>query len=493
MGFLITFHDVKDRIGSDKRLLSAFTVAVSVLSLPFFNPEVRQIVLPILVIANSAVFFVTSLWCRSERETIPIFEIGMVYCAVLTVYSLVPLINYLLGDMRWSGLSDQRLLAYPTPPEDIGDFAWNYVVYFSSFTTIYLWARGKIENQQSVPTVGDSPPMLTILLPLLALLVYFYLMNAFWGVDANPSYLNLRDNEFNQKRLPLLALQCWTHLRGIMLILKMALLLLLFEKWERKRWRVVICSWLALETAYMCFNMGARVEATTLLMSAPLFYHRLVKPIRLSHAVAAGLLFIGGFLVIGMARSYITKGGRSVPPVTFRSVASMTNEFQSIFATAYDLGEMKKTGQLGAIPAQLYFSDFLAPVPQQLLPMKKLDPSEWYLSVRGINDGTGYMFGVIAQSVVGSGLIELALRGAIVAVLFAWAHRWYVQRSSRFLPILVYSWLCIWSYYTFRASTFYLLSPIIYRVLPAVSLIYISTRVMRRPQPIVRRGCAPTL
>jgi hypothetical protein len=154
---------------------------------------------------------------------------------------------------------------------------------------------------------------------------------------------------------------------------------------------------------------------------------------------------------------------------------------------------MKKTGQLGAIPAQLYVSDFLAPVPQQLLPMKKVDPSVWYLDVRGINDGAGYMFGVVAQSVVGCGLIELALRGAIVAVLFAWAHRWYAQRSSQFLPTLVYVWLCVWSFYTFRASTFYLLSPIIYRILPAVSLIYFSARLIRRPQLIAGRSCSPNL
>ena len=119
------------------------------------------------------------------------------------------------------------------------------------------------------------------------------------------------------------------------------------------------------------------------------------------------------------------------------------------------------------------------PVPQQLLPIKKIDPSEWYLGVKGINDQTGYMFGVIAQSVIGFGLLELALRGAVLGVIFAAAGRWYTRRSSRFLPTLFYVWLCVWSYYTFRASTFYLLSPIIYRVLPALALIYFGERLRR--------------
>jgi hypothetical protein len=119
------------------------------------------------------------------------------------------------------------------------------------------------------------------------------------------------------------------------------------------------------------------------------------------------------------------------------------------------------------------------PVPQQLLPLKKIDPSEWYLDVRGFKDQTAYVFGVIAQSVIGFGFLELVLRGAVIGILFAWAQRWYARHSSSFLPTLAYLWLCVWSYYTFRASTFYLLSPIIYRLLPAVIFIFFGERLIR--------------
>jgi hypothetical protein len=141
---------------------------------------------------------------------------------------------------------------------------------------------------------------------------------------------------------------------------------------------------------------------------------------------------------------------------------------------------MKRAGRLGDVPAQLYVSDFLMPVPQQLLSFRKIEPSEWYLDVKHFNDQTGYMFGAVAQSVIGFGLAELLLRGAVVGLLFAWARRWYAGRESRFLPTLAYLWLCVWSYYTFRASTFYLLSPIIYRLLPAVLLIYFGERLRAR-------------
>jgi hypothetical protein len=475
-----TLHGITERVAGDKRFLLVLSAVASALSLPLFSPERRQVLLPVLVIANIAAFFIASLWGRGDKEPVPLFEIGTVYCTALTVYSLVPFLNYLLAGMTWTGLSDSRLFAYSATPAEVGRFAWNYVIYFASFAATYLWVRNKAASQKRVAVISDSPSLVIVVLPLLALLLYFYLLNVFWGVDANPSYSKTSDNLLNLRRLPLIVSQISSHLRGIMLIFKMALLLLLFERWESKRWRAVLCLWLMLEIAYTILNMGARFETALLLLSALLFYHRLVKPIRPSRAFAIGVLFIVGFQIMGIARNYTLRGRAPVPPITFHSLASATNEFQSIFATAYDLDQMKKTGQLENIPAQLYVSDFLMPVPQQLLPVKKIEPSQWYLDVRGIKDQTGYMFGVIAQSVIGFGLLELALRGAILGLLFAWAQRWYTRCSSRFLPTLIYVWLCVWSYYTFRASTFYLLSPIIYRLLPVVAVIYFGERLTRR-------------
>jgi hypothetical protein len=480
MELLNTLHGVKERVADDKRFLSVFVAVASALSLPLFSSEQRHVALPILLIVNIAVFLLSSLWGRGREQPVPLFELGTVYGAALTLYSLVPLLNYLLAGMTWTRLSDNRLLAYDTLPAEVGRFGWNYVVYFLSFAVAYLCARDQSASQKRTVVISDSPPLVIIALPLLALVAYFYLLNVFFGVDANPSYSKSSDNLLNLKRLPLVVYQVSSHLRGMLLIFKMALVVLLFERWESKRWRAILCLWLALETVYTIFNMGARFETALLLLSALLCYHRLIKPIKLSHAFALGILFIAGFQLLGMARTYALKGDKPVPPITFRSVVSATSEFQSIFATAYDLDRMKKTGQLENIPAQLYFSDFLMPVPQQLLPMEKIEPAQWYLDLKDFNDQTGYMFGVVAQSVIGFGLLELLLRGALIGVLFAWAQRWYTRRSSRFLPTLLYVWLCVWSYYTFRASTFYLLSPIIYRVLPFVALIYFGQRIARR-------------
>jgi hypothetical protein len=475
-----TLRGVKEKVAGDKRYLSALTVAAGALSLPFFSPAQRYVALPLLVIANIAVYFMASLWGREDGEPVPLFEIGTVYCAALAVYSLVPFLNYLSAGMTWSNLSDRRLLAYSSPPEEVGRFAWRYVVYFLSFAATYLWARDKAGSQKRAAVISDSPPLLLVALPVAVLMICFYVLSVVRVMDVNPSYSQMTANRLDADQLPLIVTQVSGHLRGILLIFKMALLILLFERWAAKRWRAVICLWLTLETAYTILNMGARFETMLLLMCALLCYHRLVKPIRLSQAVLTGLLLITGFQLVGMAREYFNKGDQPMPRLTLRSLASANSEFQSIFATAYDLDRMSQTGQLPDIPAQVYFNDFLMPVPRQLLSIKKIDPSQWYLDIKGFNGQTGFMFGVIAQAIVGFGLLELVLRGALVGLLFAWAQRWYTRRAARFLPTLVYVWLCVWSYYTFRASTFYLLSPIIYRLLPVVVLIYAGARLLGR-------------
>ena len=349
-----TLQRIRERVAGDKRYLSAFTALVSVLSLPLFSPEQRQVVLPLLVIANIAVFFMTSLLARGQNEPFPLFELGTVYCGVLTVYSLVPFLNYLLAGMSWTGLSDHRLFTYGTSPESIGGFAWNYVVYFASFAAAYLSLRAKSASQKKVGVISDSPALVVIIVPLVALIIYFYVLRKVWGVDANPSYSSMSDSLLHIRRLPLIMIQVSGHLRGILLLLKMALLFLLFEKWESKWWRSVLGLWLTVETIYTILNMGVRFETALLLLSALLFYHRLVKPLKLSHALAVGVLFVAGFQILGVARNRILGSRRPLPPVTFQSLASMTNEFQSMFATAYDLEQMKKSGKLGEILATVH-------------------------------------------------------------------------------------------------------------------------------------------
>jgi hypothetical protein len=136
------------------------------------------------------------------------------------------------------------------------------------------------------------------------------------------------------------------------------------------------------------------------------------------------------------------------------------------------------------VPWQIYVSDLYLIIPSQLLPFEKWDPAEWYLDVIGARGtGVGFMFGVMAQAVLGLDWAELVARGALLGHVSALLHRWYVRRARRFWPTLLYLFVGIWAYYTVRATSFYLVHFVVYQfgsVMAGVALLSAALRWRRR-------------
>src|SRR5690606_9777988 len=109
----------------------------------------------------------------------------------------------------------------------------------------------------------------------------------------------------------------------------------------------------------------------------------------------------------------------------------------------------------------------------QLWPFQKLSGADWYLIQIG-QDGTGagFMWGVIAQSLVGFGKVELMLRGLLLGWFLAYVHRWYQRRYTKFLPTVFYTVLCLSTLWTFRDTTGAILWTIWWALLPFWFLFY---------------------
>jgi hypothetical protein len=160
---------------------------------------------------------------------------------------------------------------------------------------------------------------------------------------------------------------------------------------------------------------------------------------------------------------------------------SAQNEFQTLMGTAYDIQMRAATGVLQPIPWQLHAADLLRLIPSQLLPFPKVEPSDWYLGHFGAaSRGTGLMFGVVAQAIVGFGLIELIGRGVLLGVLLGLLRRAYLLRADSFWWSVFYACVCVWSYYTFRASTFYFVYFVLYHFVPVVLAMKIGNALIRR-------------
>lgn len=84
---------------------------------------------------------------------------------------------------------------------------------------------------------------------------------------------------------------------------------------------------------------------------------------------------------------------------------------------------------------------------------------------------------------------ELALRGGVLGLVFAGVHRWYVRRSASLWATTFYVFLCVWSYFTVRSTTFHILLYVVYGFLPPLvllvsarwALVRLSARNENRP------------
>jgi hypothetical protein len=456
-------------------LLLASAAGIGLLLL---DPPQRAVAAPAaaaLVASMSAFMF---LWRRDGE--LPLFDVGIVCLAFVTCYVAIPPVMYLLSGMEWTILSDSRLKVYDPSPEQFGAFAWMPASYVVSLAAAYVACRGRAAGRGPIEA-PDRPTVVAIVSLALLIAGFFVAYQLLFDVDIslNQSYELSRQamatGTFPQ--VPLVIRQVAHNLYGMLMVLKYAMVLLLVRHWRHRWCRYALPAWLAAEGVFTVVNMGSRSWYVFLLLSAMLAYHRIVRPLRLPVLALASVLLVAGALGYGFVRDY---GNVSVEIDPDIHVLSANTEFHALYGTPYDLLRRKEEGSLPRVPWQVYLSDLLMLVPQQALPFQKIDPGQWYLELLGIRgSGQGFMFGVVSQGVIGLGTIELVVRGALTGFLLAMFHRWYARRTSSFWATLLYLWLCIWSYYCYRATSFYVATYFVYRFVPAWLLATLGSRWLR--------------
>ena len=413
---------------------------------------------------------------RSREQAFPLCEVGSVCAIVTTLYFAVPILNFIAGGMKFTFLSDSRLfVANPTSLE-VAAVSWRSVVYLMSFGVAYLVVRGgasaasvRIRNPGAEKTV-------VLVLTLLALGVLVASIEMLYGVSFDPSYENLRAGVGLVTQLPYEMQQVMHNVRGMFFLAKQGVLFLLLLHWKRPVLRYFAIAWLLLEVVSTVVRQGARTEAVLLLLTAALLYHRVVRPLAFVRVCVGGAILLVGIVLFGFVRDI--QGGLSGGLAADVSVLAMMNEFQSLFATTFDLWQRRNA--LGELPWTLYMSEILMLIPGQLLPFRKIDPSLWYLEQLGLQDSqVGFMFGVLSQAILGVDWLELMVRGTVLGCVLGLIHRWYVKRSQRFEVTLLYVFLCVWSYYTVRAATFYFVYPVVYRFLPFLFIVWFGEAILR--------------
>jgi hypothetical protein len=444
----------------------------------FTTVESRGVVLILLVLTAITVVFEISL---VRYGIAPFFEIGGFFAAVVWLYASYPIITYLANGLAYTPWSDLRLFNAEPTPQQIATLGWWYAAFLASFCLMYRLVRPRTGAVLLRAYPADVGYLVATVLGYAAIKIFVFAVQQRYALTAG-SYL---DTYVAIRNLPRLLRQIFTQSFGMLLTFTVLILSCLFTRYRKSR--LYIALWIG-TIAYSVFTShAARTSLFLALFVALVLYHHLVRPISMRLATAMAIIGVLSFNLMGFLRLGFEKENASL----FAS----TNEFESVFANAYDLMYVQHAqGALLSRP-ELRLSDVLSIIPQQVLPFGKGTSAEWYLSTyytEYFATGGGLAFGVVSEGVTGWGWAELLLRGAFLGTLFGLLQRYVSRRVLSPWMLAFYVWLTMWSYQCVRNTTMPLVGWFVYQFVVPVSVVGLLahgiSRAAVRTSPAVARA-----
>jgi hypothetical protein len=407
------------------------------------------VLIPLVLVIAVEFALIRSL--RTRDGDVNFFELGIFYSGIVFLYCVFPAIEYLVSGLRFAVLSDYRLYRADPTPTDVAPIFWYYVLYLACFAIAYRLFRS--------PGASEPKPVSRVNPKLLGLLVgaygctyaFFALLKVMWNLRTPESY---SDTYLLYSNLPGPVQFLANHMIGAALLLQ--LVLMAFLVLHYRRYKLYIYLWLLVElVGIFIFGVGSRTGLMVLLLTFAITYNSFVKRLSLRVTSSIGLVLIILFIVLGIIR-----GVSSAVDDRDYSFFRSSNEFDALFANAYDLSQLKAAGRVDDIFPRVYFADLTRMLPDEIFPSAHVDPSKWYVDnfyPSYSDQGGGFAFGAISESIVGLGWFDVIWRGLLVGWAFAAVQRIYRAGKHSFWNYAFYLWVIVFSYQTFRVTTLNLL------------------------------------
>lgn len=446
-------------------VLALIAVAIS----SALTKDQQFVFIPAALISVLSAGFLCEVWCRAK--SFPFFEFGVFIVGTTWLYSCFPLFQHLFSGLHFTLLSDFRLMVNNPSAEEFGGFAWNHVCYVVPLVLSYLVVRGRPQQPRQEVRVPGQRFLWAGIVLYVGLEVWFEILAVVFGYNHNDTYRNYAALAKAKANMPYLLVQISDQLRDFTVFLETFLLIYLIRNWKQPAYRYAVLGWTLVKIASIVIAMGDRSPMALFVVSIILLYDRLIKPV--NGALVLGFLatMMIGLLGYGFARDILYSGKAGSA-----TVLSTTNEFFGLYSTSFDVSTRLHAGTMDHPPLAIFFQDFIALLPQQLVPIQKVDRGIWYVTQLGLaSTGKGYMWGVITSGIAGFGKVDLALRGLLTGYVSAKVHRWYCHHGSDWKATVLYVILCLQAYYIFRADTFGELQFVEYGfVAPLIALFWVA-------------------
>ena len=466
-----------------KMIGAVLLILYGVCSYFFADPDERLVLNPLLLSAAIVLGMIEYFWRRDRH--LPIVDVGALCALITLVYIAVPAIFYIKAGLKFTTRSDGRLMAMGTTTADVADFLWFVTAYISALSVTYSLLRGPGMPGPRLE-IGASPNTGWALLVIVALAAIYQIgIEHTFHVHLKPGYKELRQNILENKVtvLPLFVAQITHNVIAIGQIAMLGIIAFVFAR-KNRLLGLALAAYLLVETYSTVSTLGARTYFVMLIIAVILSCHRMLKPIGPVPAAAMIIVLLFGLLGYDYVRASI------VPNVS--DIWSAPNEFQILMTNGINMSWEIARGAIRDVPWQIFYNDFIMMIPQQLLPFRKLDIAEWYIQQMGWEKTpSGVMFGVVAQSRLGFGLPEIIVRGVVLGAVLAFIHRQCVKHASSLTAFIIYLWLCTSIYYTYRATTFYIATWAVYRLIPFVLLFWLLSWLFRPRQDAAMASPSP--
>lgn len=448
------------------------TVILALVAANFFTDQQMYILLPIMVAGVVFVIFSYVLWIRARGYLFG--EIGFVYLALSLAYTISPAIKFLILNFRFPLDFDGLNFAVLSPqPAELGTHFWRHVLFISAVAAGYLAVRGApvpIRSGNKKP-VRISWPVIAIMFSVVAgcgLAVSLLSPAATTYIEHYTRFDNLSSilRKFVQF--------CQVFKSGGYFVL----LALMFSQY--RRYKMLIFVLVPAICAYeVVYSLGSRIVAFTMLMAFLGFYHFRVSPISLKKGavllIALALLFSG----IGIIRS----SNYSLQDAQYKVISQKdirAMEFEAVYCTGFHLYVERARRSLPPRDWHMLIYELLSVIP--FLDHTKYHPQYWYarhyFPEAVVPPQT---MGVVADSAIWGGELDLLIRSLINGAIFALLTRWFLRRRDKWWALTIYIYCFATCIMTLKYSVLYQLSPLSRALLPPLLLTEVLFRFIRTP------------
>jgi hypothetical protein len=398
----------------------------------------------------------------------PADDLGFWWLTILALYVTLPPLSWWLQGGEYTPLTSRLYSISPTNA-DVTYLLLIGAAYATSFACVY-WPIRRRANAASTARIAPivsgqmwSAAIIVGITVVAGAIVSLYTERA----DSYTDYYRVIAD------MPLVLRQFLKVIGSMGSVATLVLLIAILQRWPRHRWPL----FLYVGTVLIAFDpSGSRAGVAIRMFALAVAWHVVVRPIPTRNWAIGGTMGLLLFLAFGLLRGVQAAAELGGAELTGLGLA----EFDGVWANALELRRAAE-GQNLAVPFAAQYGEFWAFLPSQLLPFEKGDLSIWFLDTfwpTYKERGGGLAFGALSQAVIGGGVTEAAVRGAMLGGVAGALFRWHRSGDPRWWGFPVYLYLVVEVVQSVRDTTFRQLSDTVQLVLPSLVFIGIVGAVL---------------